>query len=293
MSSSGSIGRLKVGPTVLKVGGENSSVIGWPRRFRPFLASRGGDIDIEVRRQRGPRPGDLLFESGGVWRAYRQRDGFLLLTFRVGRTVYKSALLNPSISRGQIFFPRPNRPGPAPHSALQFPLDEMLFQQRWARDGLLEVHSCGVRDGSGVLLFAGHSGAGKSTTARLWHRLEPGCALLSDDRVLLDPSGAAKVRAFGTPWHGMGRFGSTTTGRLQALFFLEQADVSEAVPIRPAEAAARLFSRTFPPIWDREVTQRVVDACGDVAERVPAFRLRFRKDATAIATARHAARRLP
>jgi len=290
LSPGDAVGRLRVGPTVLKVSGDGPAVIAWPRRFQPFLTSSGGDIEIRVRREPGPRPGDLLFESGGVWRAYRQPDGFLLLTFRVGRTIYKSALLNPSISKGEIFFPRPQRPGPAPRSALQFPLDEMLFQQRWATDGLLEVHACGVRDGSGVLLFAGHSGAGKSTTARLWHRLEPGRAILSDDRVLLDPRSAVKVRAFGTPWHGMGRFGSTTSGPLRALFFLEQAKVSEAVPIRPAEAAARLFSRTFPPIWDREITQRVVDACGAVAERVPAFRLRFRKDATAIATARLAAR---
>jgi hypothetical protein len=33
----------------------------------------------------------------------------------------------------------------------------------------------------------------------------------------------------------------------------------------------------------------VVNACGDVAERVPAFLLRFRKDATVIETARRAA----
>jgi hypothetical protein len=87
----------------------------------------------------------------------------------------------------------------------------------------------------------------------------------------------------------MGRFGSTAKGDLRALFFLEQARVSEAVRLHPAEAAARLFTRTFPPIWDRPATERVVAACGDVAERIPAFVLRFRKDETAIQAARRAA----
>jgi hypothetical protein len=284
-----SVNRLRVGPTVLCARAESPSPIAWPRRFAPFLTGRGNDIEVTVHLSPGPRPGELLFESGGVWRAYRQPDGRLLLTFRVGRTVYKSALLDPSITRGQIFFPRPARAASGPRSALQFPLDEMLFQQRWARDGLIEVHSCGVRDRSGVLLFAGHSGAGKTTTARLWNRFEPRRTILSDDRVLLDPRGSKPIRAYGTPWHGAGRFGSTASGELRAIFFLEQARVSEAVRLHPAEAAARLFTRTFPPIWDRDCAQRVVDACGVVAERTPAFLLRFARDPTAIEAARRAA----
>ncbi len=282
------VNRLRVGPTVVLARAESPSTIAWPRRFEPFRVARGNDIEVTVHRDQGPRPGELLFESGGVWRAYGQADGRLLLTFRVGRTVYKEALLDPGITRGEIFFPRPRSGALGPRSALQFPLDEMLFQQRWARDGLLEVHSCAVRDRSGVLLFAGHSGAGKSTLARLWNHFEPRRRILSDDRVLLDPRAAGAVRALGTPWHGMGRFGSTASGDLAALFFLEQAGASEAVRLHPAEAAARLFTRTFPPIWNRAVTSTVVDACGGVAERVPAFLLRFRKDATAIETARRA-----
>jgi len=289
LSAPAFVNRLRVGGTVLAARAASPSTIAWPRRFQPFVVGKGADIDVTVRREPGPGPGDLLFESEGVWRAYRQTDGRLLLTFRVGRTVYKEALLDPSITRGEIFFPRPGSGAPAPRSALQFPLDEMLFQQRWARDGLLEAHSCAVRDHSGVLVFTGHSGAGKSTTARLWNHFEPGRRILSDDRVLLDPRAPGPVRAFGTPWHGMGRFGSTESGAVRALFFLEQASASEAIRLHPAEAAARLFTRTFPPIWDLEVTSTVLNACGEVAERVPAFLLRFRKDATAIETARRAA----
>jgi len=206
----------------------------------------------------------------------------------MGNTIYKSALLNPAITQGEIFFPRPAHPRSGSRSALQFPLDELLFQQRWAGDGLLEVHACGVQDRGGVLLFTGHSGAGKSTTARLWRRFAPDRKILSDDRVLLDPRSPSAIRAFGTPWHGTGRFGSKAAGTLRAVFFLEQAGASEAIPVSPAEAAARLFSRSFPPIWDRRGTERVMQACATVAEGTPAFILRFRKDSSALAAARRA-----
>lgn len=288
-TATGWISRLRVGPTVLAASAKRPSEIAWPKRFEPFLCSSGGDIEVRIRRERIPPLGELLFESEGVWRAYRQGDGRLLLTFRVGRTIYKAALLDDDVARGEIYFPRKAVGVAGPRSALQFPLDEMLFQHRWAKDGLLEIHSCGVRDRSGVLLFAGHSGAGKSTLAKIWHTLAPAATILSDDRVLLDPREPSDIPAFGTPWHGTGRFGSRASGRLRALFFLEQAATSEAIRLHPAEAAARLFTRSFPPIWDREATERVVKACGDAAERVPAFLLRFRKDGSAIDAARRAA----
>ncbi len=289
MSEDRFVNRLKVGDTVLEVRGNRKAWIAFPRRFAPFLRSKRCDIAVTVRREPGPPPGELRFDSGGPWRAYDQADGSHLLTFRIGGTIYKSIVLDHPITRGTIFFPRPKSPGRGPRSALSFPLDEMLFQRRWALDGLLEVHSCGIRDRGDVLLFAGHSGAGKSTTARLWSRREPRSVILSDDRVLLDPRGPAAVRAFGTPWHGMARFGVPVEAPLKAVFFLEQAKASAAVRIHPAEAAARLFTRTFPPIWNRDATDRVMAACARVAERVPAFILRFRRDGTAIVAARQAA----
>lgn len=288
--ATGFVNRLKVGPTVLAAFANGPSAIAWPKRFEPFLCSSGGDIEVRVRREPIPPLGELLFESEGVWRAYRQPDDRLLLTFRVGRTIYKAALLDREVAHGEIYFPRPVKGTAGPRSALQFPLDEMLFQHRWAREGLLEIHSCGVRDRGGVLLFAGHSGAGKSTLAKIWHAQAPASTILSDDRVLLDPRLPSGIPAFGTPWHGTGRFGSRSSGTLRAVFFLEQAAMTETIPLHPAETAARLFTRSFPPIWDRDATERVVNACGDVAERVPAFLLRFRKDGSAIEAARRAAR---
>src|SRR4030095_7414071 len=78
---------------------------------------------------------------------------------------------------------------------LAYPLDDLVFQHHLARAGRLVVHACGLVVDGGAVLFAGASGAGKTTTARLWSRLRPGTRVLSDDRVVVDQA----LLAHGTP----------------------------------------------------------------------------------------------
>jgi hypothetical protein len=222
-----------------------------------------------------------------VWTVSALEGGDLLYEFRTGGRVYKAVRLSPDRRRGLLFFPAV-RGGRGPRSAVDYPLDELLLQHFWAARGALEVHACGVVDRGRALIFAGQSGAGKTTTARLWAG-RARTRILSDDRVLLVRRGAA-IRAFGTPWHGAGRFALNEGAPLGALFFLEQATESSFRRLAPPEAAARLFARCFPPPWDETAVSRTLDACARAAQAAPSFVLRFRKDASAIAAARAAFR---
>jgi len=221
-----------------------------------------------------------------VWRVHRQgRD--LLYTFRVPGLrppVYKAVLVDRGLRRGRLFFP-PVRGGP--RYALDYPLDELLFQHRLTRDGAVEVHACGVVWRRRTLLFCGVSGAGKSTTARLWSRHAPRSIVLSDDRVVLRPTGRG-ARAWGTPWHGEGRFASPQSAPLGAVFFLRHGRATRVRRLAPAEAAARLLARAFPPLWDQGALARALRTCGAIATRVPAFDLAFRPDRSAVLAARDA-----
>jgi hypothetical protein len=268
--------RIRVGGLVLAVEAERPTLaLDPPPALLPFLSSRGGDIRLRYRERVPPdRRGEPLFASEGVWQVERSRGG-LLYRFRIPRRrppLYKLVTIDRSLRRGKLHFDR--SPG-GPHYALDYPLDELLFQHRLAREGALEVHSCGVVWRGRTLLFCGRSGAGKSTTARLWRRHARGARLLSDDRVVLRP-GKRSVRAYGTPWHGDGGFASASSAPLGALFFLRHGRRTRLTPLGPAEAAARLFARSFPPPWDRDGVARVLDACADTALRVPAFELAFR-----------------
>jgi hypothetical protein len=253
--------------------------------FRPFLVSRGGDIRLEITDAPPPQPDQAapLFDSGSVWRVYRRRGG-LLYTFRAAGldpSVYKAVAIDNALSRGRLYFP-PQRRRRAPGHPLAFPLDELLFQHRLAREGGLEVHACGLVLRGRLLLFCGESGAGKSTTARLWRR-RPDVRILSDDRIALRPRGRDCV-GYGTPWHGDGGFASPRGSALGAIFFLRQAPRSSATRLSVPACATRLFARSFPPPWDARATSRVLGACARIAERVPGFELRFRPDASAVET---------
>ncbi len=268
--------RIRVGGLVLAVEADRPTPsLDPPTALLPFLSSRGGDIRLRYREGLPPdRRGERLFASEGVWQVERSRGG-LLYRFRVPHRrppLYKLLTIDEALRRGTLHFDR--SPG-GPHYALDYPLDELLFQHRLAREGALEVHACGVVWRGRTLLFCGRSGAGKSTTARLWRRHARRARLLSDDRVVLRP-GKRSVRAYGTPWHGDGGFASASSAPLGALFFLRHGRPTRLTPLGPAEAAARLFARSFPPPWDRDGVARVLDACANTAFRVPAFELAFR-----------------
>jgi hypothetical protein len=164
---------------------------------------------------------------------------------------------------------------------LEFPLGELLFQHRFAREGGAEFHACGLLVGGRTVLLCGVSGAGKTTTALLWRRRRPAVTVLSDDRIIVAMRGR-RPWAHGTPWHGEGRLSSPLGGPLAAVFFLRHAARTRAVPLGTAEAAARLFSRTFPPVWDKGAIAAVLGLCAAAAGAVPCYELRFAPDASAI-----------
>jgi hypothetical protein len=250
-------------------------------------------VAIDVRWGLPPLPGaaELQFESGGAWACYavgRER-WYALRTRGPARPPDRILRLDASLARGTLHLSRETR---AAGFALAYPLDDLLFQHHLASRGAAVVHACGLRYRGRALLFCGHSGAGKTTTARLWRRHAPEAVVLSDDRVVLRARGG-RFRAFGTPWHGEGRFSSPASAPLAALFFLRQARRSALLPLGPAEAAARLMARAFPPPWDARGVAGALEACARIAAGTPAYELRFRRDASAVSVVREALARGP
>jgi hypothetical protein len=91
-----------------------------------------------------------------------------------------------------------------------------------------------------------------------------------------------RLWAFGTPWHGSGRFASPRGLPLGGIFFLARGKAVRHRDVPPA-AAAELFARSFPPPWEAAGSARVLALCARVAAEVPCARLRFRPDASAVA----------
>lgn len=142
------------------------------------------------------------------------------------------------------------------------------------------VHSIGVKDLNGEgFLFAGKSGAGKSTTARLWHRYS-GAMVLNDDRIIVRRSDG-KFFIHGSPWHG--EFNDYLQSRidsalLEKLFFIYHSSCNTAARVSAKEAFSQLYPALFPTFWDKACLENIAFFCQDLIRGVSCYNLGFVDD---------------
>ena len=221
------------------------------------------------------------FEAGH-WNYYNTAAGdvFRLRIASPGPhfTVY-TACLQPDGRRGELYI-EDEQPAPGGHFSYEIPplaLDEVLAIHWIARHRGLILHACGLAGaGGGGLLFSGHSGAGKSTIARLW--LQSGHAhLMSDERVTVFRREDTYFLQ-GTPWHGEGLAPSCAAAPLQRMFIISHALQNEARRMLPPEALLALLSCALLPFWDREGIVLALEFLNGLCQSVPCYALGFVPD---------------
>jgi hypothetical protein len=138
-----------------------------------------------------------------------------------------------------------------------------------------------MRDANGRgYLFLGQSGAGKTTTTRIWEK-DPRVLILSDDRIILRQL-EGKIWMYGTPWHGEAGLAAPDRTELTHLFFLGRGALNQTVPIRVTEAVMRLFACSFVPFYNAPGLDYSLDFLQQVAGAIPCAELRFVPDAGVI-----------
>ncbi len=146
--------------------------------------------------------------------------------------------------------------------------------------GGLVLHSAGLVVGGRAWLFAGRSGAGKTTLTR--KARDGGLRVLSDDINLLLPAGGG-YRAYAVPFTGdLGRILPAEEARLAyplaALVLLEQGAGLDVAPVSGASAVARLLANCPFVNMDDHESDLLYDVLSALVRRVPVFRLRCRRD---------------
>jgi len=224
-----------------------------------------------------------LFHSGGLWSLYAEPEGyrFSFLSPLLGSTPYKEAWLDSEFRSGSVLLSRRYFDTASPVYPLEYPLDELLMIHRLSRGGGVELHAVGIADETGRgHLFLGHSGAGKSTTARLWLN-RPGVTVLSDDRIILRER-EGRMFMYGTPWHGDAGIASPHSAPLSAIYLLDHGKANERLPLSPGCAAAELFARTFVTHHSEEGIRCTLDFIDRVAREIPCSIFRFVPDESAV-----------
>jgi hypothetical protein len=257
--------RLEVSPATTRflVGNENADVI---------VRAEWGELHHATN-------GNTTFDSGGLWKLHRQNSDYLyrFTSQAFGALPYKQACFSSDFTSGEIAL--------HPHyfrhrqfvDPLEYPLDELLVTNLLALGRGVEVHACGVEDSDGRgFLFVGQSGAGKTTTARLWHEAN-NIHVLSDDRIILRCL-EGRIWMYGTPWHGEAELAYSSRTPLTHIFFLGRGQENEVVPVRRPEAVARLMACSFVPFYNASALDYVLAFLEDLTEAIPCDELRFTID---------------
>ena len=250
------------------------------QRFATPAAPPDLELVIGPLQEEVTEKGELLFDSGSVWKLFREQAGYRVecRSVHFGDQPYKIARFDEKVSRGEIGLSLDAMA--AGVGPLDYPIDEVLVTTLLARRGGVELHGSGIvdRDGRGHL-FVGQSGAGKSTMARLWDGRAR--EVLSDDRVIVRERNG-EIWMYGTPWHGEAALSSPTAAPLVAIYLLKQAAFDRVTPLAAAEAAARLLACAFPPFYDALAVEWTVEFLGRLSGQVAIHQLEFTRSSSVI-----------
>jgi hypothetical protein len=251
-------------------------------------------LSVEWADSFSPTHGRPLFDSGATWRLYEDEVGlqFDFNSPAFGERPYKRLLVDNLFRSCTLQMSEDSfRGSPYAPAPLDYPLDELLIMHRLTQELAMELHGVGIVGPDGASnLFVGHSGAGKSTTARLWtslHKVE----ILSDDRIIVRESPARELQPgddprqifmYGTPWHGEGCFALPQRAPLQRIFVLEHGHGNVITRLSRSQTVGELFARAFVPFHRHEYVESALSFLEQLADSVPCYRYSFEPDQRAV-----------
>ncbi len=254
----------------------------------PFCATANANemrVNIEWAEHLATPPWRPVFDSGGIWSLFEVDSGyeFYFSAPALGTAPYKVAWCDRTFRRSEVRLLRGCHDSASPVNALEYPLDELLAIHRLSLGEGVEVHGLGVVDEfDRGHLFIGHSGAGKSTSARLWQK-HPGARVLSDDRIIVRFENG-RARMYGTPWHGDAGLALAESADLNGIYVLGHGTRNKLTRIPAARAAAELLSRSFVPHHSADGLASTLQILDRITREIPCSRFEFVPDHSSVET---------
>ena len=243
------------------------------------------EVQVEWADSLQPWPDKPVFNSGALWTLFRDRLEFIFdfTSPAFGASPYKRLIAAPDFRNAQLILSCQAMRHLRPVFPLEYPADELLITNYLASGRGVEVHGCGLVDSeTGGQLLLGHSGAGKSTTTRLWKSLR-NPQILSDDRIILRLH-HGELWMYGTPWHGEAAFAMAGKAKISRIFILEHGEQNAITPLTRSRAVGELFARSFPPFHSAEALERTVGFLSQILDTVPCYQFQFVPNACAVNT---------
>jgi radical SAM protein with 4Fe4S-binding SPASM domain len=259
------------------------------KRFDPFIkdSSQGEDHlyishhfsipDLSILKEA------RLVYSRNPWAIYRHGASWIYLAIgrkRIHSRAHAVAVFNQDHTRVRIYHKNENMIRFGNLAALTgFPSDQIMMSRVLADRKGCYLHSSGFILNNQGILFAGRSGAGKSTIVKM---LKNYGTVLSDDRNIIRkwPDGHY---LHGTWSHGEVPLVSNSKAPVRAILFLEKARKNKIIPLEDKSAILhQLLNRVVRPYCDQDWWDKTVQILATIANEVPAYRFRFTRDKEAL-----------
>lgn len=212
------------------------------------------------------------------WAVYKNKDSWThlgILKAGENKNLHRVAIFNKDYTRASIYnhrkdmFLKGNQ-----RSLTLFPTDQILLARLLADRQGFYLHACGVKFQGEGLLFAGYSGAGKSTMATM---LGNKAKILCDDRIIVRRY-KDNFKIYGTWSHGDVKDVSQDSAMLKAVFFLQKAKENRIVPIAgKRDKIKHILNNLIKPFADADWWGKTLPLIEEIIDKIPFYKLRFDK----------------
>ena len=220
---------------------------------------------------------DKVFDSNSLWSYYKKENDFYIVSrfplyedpiwiagvqsSKQHITIYCSpeTIMKP---KNQMMF-----------NPMMYPLDQILMMHFLALNFGMLIHAAGWRINDSGWVFAGKSGAGKSTISNLIVE-HTGTEFLSDDRIIVRKINN-EFLMYGTPWPGDAGYAVNDSVPLKGIFFLSKGQENSIQKLNSSDAVSRLMPVASIPWYDREKVELLMDFCDTLIGAIPMYELTF------------------
>ena len=252
--------------------------------YRPFLCKKQPKIYLRAHYVDPPYPKarGTIFNADNNWTLDHINNKYVINEYsnEFGPLPYRSAIFNADWSLGDIYLGQGRARQFSIEFPLEYPLDELFFINLLPKKQGSLIHGCGIIYNNEGLIFAGASGAGKSTMSKIWKKAER-ISLLNDDRLAIRYIGR-KWWVYGTPWHGEVVECIPKRSPLTKIFFLKHAKKNVLKKLASFEAVSMLLSASFVPFWDKKAMPDLLDLYSRLVAKIPCYELGFVPDKSVI-----------
>lgn len=225
-----------------------------------------------------------LLEKNGLYELYQLPEGkFIIYHWATCRFAFGYWLENLEKDNIVSYYFNPQIKEEIPLDAVRFyscsGMHSKLLQKR-----ALIFHSSYIAWNDKAILFAGSSGVGKSTQAKLWEKYEK-AQIINGDRTLIRKKYNLWM-AYGYPCCGSSSICRNQTLPISVIVILEQGIKNEVKVLENREKIRAILTGSEIYRWNMREIERVCDIAEELIKEIRIVKLICRKDEDAVLTLR-------